>query len=566
MRLKSLYIDNYKNIKRQTFDFSKNNGYIALIGLNGSGKSNLLEAISLIFNGLYNKKKIPFQYEIVYEHEGKTYSRKSRMAKIDERQVRESQMFYPSSVIACYSGEDLRLWYMAFEDYHMHYFKKAIDDKVQFPNLLYINKYCWNIALIALMYSEDKNIKRFLNEELDIVDLEEVEVSFEFAKPDKFKEHQALRWINRIKDECLDETGKATLKALLSYDVPLLPNQTKESCVFLYLYLLSQPKKNEEKGNDIDKYITKLRVDKKGINTSCFSEGHKKLILIKCITSILGNEKSLLLLDEPDAHVHIALKKEILDCVKNFGGQTVLTTHAPVFVNAIYKQAKESLYFMEDGALANSDCIDSLIKLSSGEIDFLNGSIVLNAKNILVTEGPYDKRYLEKAIAVQKNANRQYEKFDYVTIISSGSAGNSLTFYEQVLKPQIRKYDKIVFLFDYDKGGLDGWKKIKAINSDKVIPIFYQENYDNNYDTAKSDIASEATYMVEDLFSPEAYREKVEYVHRKNTHKDFRCNTQGKTADSIKKHIENNYQKFEDVWYDGFRPILDKLLELYGLN
>ena len=59
MRLKSLYINDYKNIKEQTFDFSDNTGYIALIGLNGSGKSNLLEAIALVFNGLLNKKKYP---------------------------------------------------------------------------------------------------------------------------------------------------------------------------------------------------------------------------------------------------------------------------------------------------------------------------------------------------------------------------------------------------------------------------------------------------------------------------------------------------------------------------
>ena len=63
-RLKSVYIKDYKNIQDQTFDFSTNTGYIALIGLNGSGKSNLLEAISIIFNGLFNKKAIPFEYEI----------------------------------------------------------------------------------------------------------------------------------------------------------------------------------------------------------------------------------------------------------------------------------------------------------------------------------------------------------------------------------------------------------------------------------------------------------------------------------------------------------------------
>lgn len=53
MKLLSVYIDNYKNLSG-TYDFSGQDGYIALIGENGSGKSNLLEAISLIFGKLYN--------------------------------------------------------------------------------------------------------------------------------------------------------------------------------------------------------------------------------------------------------------------------------------------------------------------------------------------------------------------------------------------------------------------------------------------------------------------------------------------------------------------------------
>ena len=69
MKLLSLYIKEYKNIKEQTFDFSKNNGLIALIGENGSGKSNLLEALSLIFAGIYQEDKErlhKFAYRIVY--------------------------------------------------------------------------------------------------------------------------------------------------------------------------------------------------------------------------------------------------------------------------------------------------------------------------------------------------------------------------------------------------------------------------------------------------------------------------------------------------------------------
>lgn len=41
MRLKSLDIKEYKKIKERTFDFSHNTGYSALIGENGSCKSNV---------------------------------------------------------------------------------------------------------------------------------------------------------------------------------------------------------------------------------------------------------------------------------------------------------------------------------------------------------------------------------------------------------------------------------------------------------------------------------------------------------------------------------------------
>lgn len=49
MRLKHLYIKDYKNLKDFSLDFENGNGLSILIGNNGSGKSNVLEAISGIF-------------------------------------------------------------------------------------------------------------------------------------------------------------------------------------------------------------------------------------------------------------------------------------------------------------------------------------------------------------------------------------------------------------------------------------------------------------------------------------------------------------------------------------
>ena len=65
MKIKKLQIKNYKNLDA---DLVHRSDLIAFIGNNGSGKSNLLEAISHIFRSLYvTKYKVNFNYLIEYE-------------------------------------------------------------------------------------------------------------------------------------------------------------------------------------------------------------------------------------------------------------------------------------------------------------------------------------------------------------------------------------------------------------------------------------------------------------------------------------------------------------------
>ncbi len=558
MKLLSLYIEEYKNIKKQTFDFSDNSGYIALIGLNGSGKSNLLEAIGLIFNGLFNNKRIPFSYEIEYEHDGKIYLRKPRISMIDGTKVKDSDMFYPSSVIACYSGEDMRLWSVAYEDYYMHYFQKAIDGEVLSPKLLYINKYCWDIALLSLLCSDDEDVKKILKGTFNIDNLENVKVKFSFGNSDSFKNHIALSWIMRIQNECLDKEGQATLKSILSYEVPLKSKQSKEKSLFHHLYLLSQPKKNKAKGNNVEKYITEINIENNGISFDNYSEGHKKLILIECITQILGDENTLILLDEPDAHVHIELKKDLLECIERFEGQTILTTHSPVFSNEIQRSHKDNLYLIRDGKQINADIVNKLTELSGGELDFIRGSVVVGSKYILVVEGISDVRCLTKAIKVWSRKDSKYRKLESVRFLSAGGTGDVKDIFTDVLFSQMDYIEKVVFLFDIDDAGKKGYNKIdKLINekeykqlAPKIDVIYYKDDTTKNFE-------------LEDLFPKEAYKHIVDRVHGFETYRDFKSSS--KATEDIKNHIKENAFSFKDEYYDNFKEILDKLLKVFGL-
>ncbi len=558
MRLKSLYINDYKNIKEQTFDFSDNTGYIALIGLNGSGKSNLLEAIALVFNGLLNKKKIPFNYELQYEHEGKTYLRRPRKTMIDGVRTKESDMLYPSSVIACYSGEDLRLWHMAYEDYYMHYFKRAVDNVGLIPELMYISKYCWNISLISLMSSDNSIIKSFLKNNFDIKDLEDIEISFEFSENDNYKEHQALRWIKRIKEECLNEDGKATLKSILSYDVPLLPNQTKESTIFHYLYLLSQPKKNLEKGNTIDKYITKIRIDNKSIPSFNFSEGHKKLILIECITKVLGNRESVLLFDEPDAHVHIALKKEILKCINDFEGQVLLTTHSPMFVN---QMVDKNIYPMVDGRILPQAKRELIQKITNNEINYIDGACIVSSKYVLVTEGPDDIYHIKAAISAFSSKDDKFKELDKISFIYMGGAKGVNNYYDEILKSLYDTMTKIVFAFDYDEEGREGAKMVQRLidsGKNKLQYVFYHKTYPVP--------APDVDFYLEDFFERAAYGD-VQLPNINGVPSFAELKKASTWANSIKKRIQKH--KSENTLsqndYNGFQAFLEQLMLSFNI-
>ena len=587
MKLKSLYIEKYKNLSG-TYNFEKSNAYVALIGLNGSGKSNLLESISIVLDSIVNNNgsRIPFDYEIEYELNGHIYTRKKGIAKKDGKKCKAEELEYPSSVIACYSGEDLRLWHTAFENYHMGYFNEAVKQEYFSPKFLYVNKYCWKIALISLVCSNNAEVKSFLNKTLNINSPIDVEIDFTIdnTKQEAFQAHAALRWFNRIIQEGITSIN---LNTIATTDIYLAAKQVQDNekpkYIFNFLYLLSQPKKNDR--NKIDKLIDEIKVSVNvggnKIDFDNLSEGEKKLILIECITKVLGDENSLVLLDEPDAHTHIAMKKDLLKLISEFGGQTIMTTHSPLFLNKRWDGFDENnVFYMHNGKIESSEPLKHLSDLTDNEINYFEGSFILSSKNILVVEGKYDDKYMKKAISIFAQKDEKYNKLNDIAIFSANSASAAEVIYNQILSPCIDKIDKIVFLFDYDDGGWkDGWKKIKAIHdvNPKIIPIFYQDSYSSNsYPTSDDDvkkvngsecIKSENTFMVEDLFSESSYASLISQVISARRHKDFRKLPFGKkgTAGAIKDYIEKQYNSFNDTWYDGFKPVLDNLLNVFNL-
>lgn len=580
MKLSKITFDNYKNLSRE-YSFEQANKYIALIGLNGSGKSNLLEAISLLFaHTMGIEVDSPFAlYRLTYDIRGHrvdiTEGDSLTNGTISEEDV-------PSSLIACYSGEDNRLWNSGFGRYYVDFFNKAIRGGDYKPKVIYINKYCWKIAFLSLLFSEKGEVKSFISDKLHIK-TDSVYVRFFTKNGANPQPHDASNWYVRV---CAKYPNTQILINDLksNEDVDLncikYPGLTPDQIVFYYLYFLHMPDKQGTLGLEADKLIEKIEISVNGYDFDNLSEGEKKLILIECITNVLGDESSLILLDEPDAHTHIAMKKDLLKLISEFEGQTVMTTHSPMFLNKRWEGFVENnIYYMHDGKIENTEPLKNLAELTDNEIDYFEGSFILSSKKILVVEGKYDDKYLKKAINIFARRDAKYNRLNDVTIFSANSAGSAEDIYNQILSECIDRIEKLVFLFDYDDGGWkEGWKKIEKIpnRGTKIIPMFYQDSYNSvNYPTTDEDVSkanggsktikSDKSYMVEDLFSENAYAQIVDPVITARNHKDFRNLPYGKkgTAGRIKEYIEDNYDKFSDESYDGFKAVLDELLNVF---
>ena len=57
----------FKNLKNVTIDFDQDHWVTVVIGWNGTGKSNVLEALAIIFRDLIAKKRTPaFAFQLAY--------------------------------------------------------------------------------------------------------------------------------------------------------------------------------------------------------------------------------------------------------------------------------------------------------------------------------------------------------------------------------------------------------------------------------------------------------------------------------------------------------------------
>lgn len=567
MKLLRLSVNGYKNLGANTvFNFENCSNYVALIGLNGSGKSNILEAISTIIHSYYYKQPIPnivgggFEFLFEYEKDGNTIRLQNNQIFVNNiLRQKNTKQYLPSQVIACYSGEELRLWEDIFSKPYLQYFNKIklnyLDQKLRF---IYINKYSWESALLTLLCHEQSI--DYIKNLLGINDLQDIDISFVFYDDyDTRKEKYSIsntseltipQFTDRIKNEQeLDANLKLKVSQISSIDLGNLQNENhnNEWCrkLFDFLFLATMPKNK--------KIIKRINIEFNNKDVRKLSEGEKKLLLIKCISSILADNSSIVLYDEPDVSLHISRKKEIKNLIENKNHFTILTTHSPKLI----KELEEKNVFIVNNNNASVEVIDTdtirnIEHITHNEFSLVDATLMYSLnKDILLVEGTNDYNYILEAIS---KLSPQFDNFNF-HIINCGGADNVPTVLEQSIVNLLKPNQKCVCLFDYDGQGRRNFQKIEdiVINSgnNNIIPMYHPKD-DGTPHTGTNE---QDNFLMEYYFPVISYKNIIiNEFQNKNT---FRQLSEYQQPKSI---IQNKYKNFNSIYYSNFAVLLHQLI------
>lgn len=602
MKLKKLQIKKYKNLIDFTVDFESGKGLSILIGNNGSGKSNVLEAISGIFVNAYSAKAIhKFVYSLTYEIKGKEVKLEQTIYRcqyyVDGKVIAVKELalrgLLPTNVIALYSGEDKRWWHNYYEPFYLKFTRdiNAGTSNTLSPKMYYINKYYWDIALLSLVYSTAEDDKQFLKETIgrDTVD------------------HILLFYTQNVERHCKSELLKSFLQSVNLFsehskgpdgEPVYLYAMTKESIFDTYgvrvfedfaamknFYMFADAKFLNNKPEEFNYYekqlfdyfvqaympkgkkvIKNIELIYNGFSAKDLSEGEKKLILIRSILSFVADENSLILFDEPDANIHEGRKQQIYNLFAEyckFDRQMVVATHSPIL--AQLANEKELLMLeLDEGksTILTDEKIEKIKKLSGTSWDVIGQGMMLKSNRPLVVfEGKTDVMYVKRAFEMLKSRSDDYATLN-VDFLNANGAGNVKSFIDN-LKSFVPDSKKIIIFFDRDNAGKDGARAVTGISKDDERVAHYQDIVQDNITTSfipYKDGVTEGDFLIEDYFSwDDTIKAIVEDVIPDRKHP---IKMLPNLPEKIKKELEKRINRFTSDEFRGFIPLLDKIVEL----
>ena len=406
----SLYIEDYKLLKKFTINFNKN--ISILIGINGSGKSTILETIAQIFSDAYLREKSKFGFKLTYEirieeileqtttsAEFKTEyltveisaSKKGEILiyKINSKVLKESEIerkfgylekILPSNVVIYYSGlaEIMKRICLPHDEKLSINYRRG-NGLLSRP-FFYFEPALFNLILITLLSYEFGDVPKFLKERAKIVGFQSITISIKKPSWGKGKLDNWWGAIGEVK-QLLDYLSSLSETLIIDEDSNV---SSKGNVVMEALHndainitIISQQKLFEIREHFIEernlfKILNTLIIDgfepeikfaliqdgeQNKNNFNVLSEGEQQAIIIRGLVELVNNENTLFLFDEPDTYLHPSWQRNFIENINELANnsefinsQFLITTHSPQLLSNA-EPTSSDVQIMEDGEI-----------------------------------------------------------------------------------------------------------------------------------------------------------------------------------------------------------------------
>jgi len=412
MKLTSLFIEDYKLLKNFSINFNKN--VSILIGINGSGKSSILETIAQIFSDAFLNEKSKFGFNLAYElrleevieqtattsefrtdYVGVEISASNKDEDLSfkvfvEEKVLENKediekrfngfsKILPSNIVIYYSGlSDIMKGIVEPHDQILSKQYREGNVNADRP-FFYFEPTLFEIILVSLLSYEFGDVPQFLLDRAKIRELQSVQIRLK--KPSWVKQQKIKNWWGakgEVKTflDYLDSLGQQLEIDGRSHQDYIKGNVVTEAweneaiiITIVSQSMLFQIRDHLIEEKNLFKILNTLYIDgfldsieffftnNEGDEFSTLSEGEQQAIIIKGLTELVTSENTLFLFDEPDTYLHPSWQRNFIEGIISFTqnnpavmSQFLITTHSPQLLSDANPE-KSEVQIMEDGEI-----------------------------------------------------------------------------------------------------------------------------------------------------------------------------------------------------------------------
>lgn len=519
MRLKSVSINGYKNLQEFKLNFDGDSFLDVFVGKNGSGKSNLFEALIEIFRHLHASRKsmaaCPFDYSIAYMVEDETIfvEWESGNLRVNRKDRKTSDAIrLPDNILIYYSGHNdtVHALVRKYEDD----FGKDVKDVSMEESRLFIGvgaEYKALLLAVLLLQAKENPARRYICEKLGIAAMGET-FTLTLKRP-RFADSRLMEILETKKrsEAKIDAYDSRTqfwgalgiVRIFLEQLVTCIKGSFQPSDIYdsskdqyelklsteLFLSKQSSPNAIDQFKafdnlrtvgmlGDIELPVSLTNGTEGGLHS--FSDGQFQSAYIYAIAEIFKEAECLTILDEPDAFLHPEWQFEYLKQAFDLNQEAtaknhvLLSTHSAATLCPLDAQQIRLFTAGDTGVScvrrAKKEIIrelsDSAIQYSEDESKLLiDNAIRRSSHPVLFVEGVTDVAILNtayrKLYGVEDVPLLVQDVFDRGTLMGIMARNEIYDNYP----------DKVFFgLFDFDDA-YENWRELKGKEEDGGIDV-----------------------------------------------------------------------------------------------